>query len=297
MRITGGVLKETRFRAWSTSNSGHSDGVVKIADPGTVNVDVNKEAGEASGEKVPGTVNMDVNGESGDDPGSADMGNDKGSNGSGDVVTTGFDDMVHGVASGHDGERQGPGMVNVGVNKGSGDPGSVVYPGSGNGHLGGTSGGAEEDRGPGNLVSNGRFDDVKGTRDDNRASGGAGDVASSGQAGEHGVGAWPRRYTCGPTVGARPRRYTCGPTIRGSPRRDGIGQGADVQSRRRQPSSVSEATSSGGDPQSEADQSCEGDGSRPDDLAIAGDPMSTLRPVDRPRRAVRRPVRFRDFEL
>lgn len=41
-----------------TDNSGHSDGVVKIADPGTVNVGVNREAGGATVVMVPGTVDL-----------------------------------------------------------------------------------------------------------------------------------------------------------------------------------------------------------------------------------------------
>jgi len=48
---------------------------------------------------------------------------------------------------------------------------------------------------------------------------------------------------------------------------------------------------------SEAGQLPDALGSCPDVTAIAGDPLSALQPVDRPRRAVRRPARYEDFAL
>jgi len=289
-------------------------GGTMVVVPGPGDEYIGETSGQDGVRRGPGGV-VDMKGQN------ASPGQVGGQHGQGGAV----DVLGHGTSSGQY-DVPGQGMVNVGVNDGAD---GVVSTGSGNGHRGGTPGRAGEDHGPGivtedmglgtssryadgqhgpdKLVDDGHMGDVQGNRDDDRASGDPGDDMQSGQAGGTGVGARSRRYTGDPTgVGAWSRRYTCGPRVEVGTRRPRLGDGsrrqADVQvtderTSRRQPSSATEATSFIGDSTSDADQSYGGTGGRFDDLAIAGDPQSTHRPLDRPRRAVRLPVRFKDFTL
>jgi len=111
--------------------------------------------------------------------------------------------------------------------------------------------------------------------------------------GQRGVGEWSRRYTCDPTVPDRPRRYTGGQRSDGEPRRLAIGYDGDQWSgRRRRPGSLESTPKK--DMISEAGH--EPDATSPDPM-IAGDPLSTRLPLDRPRRAVHLPSHFADFYM
>ena len=107
----------------------------------------------------------------------------------------------------------------------------------------------------------------------------------------YGVGDGSRRYTCDPNDGDRPRRYTCGQRSDEKPRRSAIGYDEDQWSgRRRRPGSFESTPKK--DMISEA-------GHEPDtssqDPMIAGDPLSSRLPLDRPRRTVRLPRHLRDY--
>jgi len=136
--------------------------------------------------------------------------------------------------------------------------------------------------------------------------------------GRRGVRDWSRRYMCHPTVPDRPRRYifgqtggsqhhkrdpngvgewsrryTCGQRSDGKPRRLAIGYDGDQWSGLRKRPGSFELTPKK-DMISEA-------GHEPDatarDPMIAGDPLSTRLPLDRPRRAVHLLSHFADFYI
>jgi len=134
-------------------------------------------------------------------------------------------------------------------------------------------------------MDNGRLSDVAGSQQ------AAGETAPSGITG---VSDWSRSHTGDPTVGARPRRYTGGPTMGARPSHYILGRDGLGRSRQRPPGML--ASSSSGDAVSEAGHSST-TGARLNDPAIAGDPHSVQRPVDRPRRAIRLPTRFKDFAV
>ena len=137
-----------------------------------------------------------------------------------------------------------------------------------------------------------------GSADDNGTRPRDGDLGNSG------VGDGPRRYTCGPNDGARPRRYTFGQNDDTDHHNDDdlnndVDDDDDERSRWTPVQAGGDPVSSSAEPRrtgmSEADQSMDGSRASSDDAAIAGDPMSALRPVHRPRRTVRRPARFKEF--
>jgi len=254
-----------------TGNSGQSGGVIEVADPGPVNVGVDGGSGEATRVVVPGTVN------SGADQGSGGVVRDMDPNlvnvspgqrgvrhGPGRAVNV----LGQGTSPGQVGEQQVPGTVNVGGNGGADGPGKVLSPCNMADVTSHGSRYADGQRDPGTMVDNGRMDD-EGNRGEGQASG---------------VGAWSRRYTCDPTVGARPQRYKSGPRSRRH-----VDERSEEQSRR-QPS-LKFGRSSPKISTSEAGQSSTTAHAHPDDAAIAGDPQSTQRPADRPRRATRQPGR------
>jgi len=278
-----------------TGNSGQSGGVIEIADPGPVDVGVSAESGKATRVVVPGTVNSGADERSGGvvrdtDPGWVDTQVNMGAD---TVVTSGLDN----VSSGQHGVRHGPGhavnvlgqgtspgqvlgqqvpgTVNVGGNGGADGPCKVSSPGNMADVTSYGSRYADGHRDPGTMVDNGQMDHVVGNRGEGQASG---------------VGAWSRRYTYDPTFGARPQRYKSGPR----PKRHVDERGKEQS--RRQPSlefgrfSPKSSTPDAGYSSTTAD-------AQPDDAAIAGDPLSTQRPADRPRRATRQPGRYRDFLL
>ena len=82
-------------------------------------------------------------------------------------------------------------------------------------------------------------------------------------------------------MGGKPSHYVLG--------RDGFGR-----SRQRPPGMLTSSPTK--DAVSEAGQSST-TGAHLYDPAIAGDPHSVQRPVDRPRRTIRQPTRFKDFAV
>jgi len=117
--------------------------------------------------------------------------------------------------------------------------------------------------------------------------------------GQHGVGAWPRRHTCGPTVGDGLRRYTCSPNDGDRPRSHTFGQadGDNSSSSRRRQVMFNPADPGAYDESFNAGHSVDNSEEQSDNMAIAGDPLSSQRPFHRPRRAVQRPRHFKDFLL
>jgi len=263
------------------NDSGHSDGMVKIAEPGTISADVNE-----------GT-SLRVDGQ--EEPGLIDDGVDRGQHGPRDVVSI----KDQGTSSGHVADEQrGPGTLADVVGNESALP-----------RVDGQEDPSEtpSHRHPGDEADVGRRADI---RVDGQAFGGTDGIVLSKQHGQRGVGArprrytcgptdgaWPRRYICGPTLGKRPRRYICGPTVGVRPRRYTFGHNEDDDARRPQTSTGSKKTQSNQHPTSDAGQSIERSRTRYGDPAIAGDPVSATQRVERPRRAIRQPGRLKDYVL
>ena len=86
----------------------------------------------------------------------------------------------------------------------------------------------------------------------------------------------PGRYTSGPNDGVRPRRYTCGRKNDGR----STGQAPSYSGSRRGDQNSRTTTQQDRQHGADGQQTSVGE-------AIAGDPMSTTRPVDRPRRNTR----------
>jgi len=112
-----------------------------------------------------------------------------------------------------------------------------------------------------------------------------------GELGNLGVGDGSRSYTCDPDDGVRPGHYISG---RGDNLRpsDEVSGRDDERDERWFPRTVrrqadSESTTGQADRLQDAS----------DGAAIAGDPMSSTRLRDRPRRTVKLPVRFKDFDM